>query len=368
MVKDRMSPIERASTCSVLCVATAFFLGCSDSDAISSYLAPVSNAGDAHSSPAGKQALLGAIVPHGEQCWFFKMVGPPELMEAEQERFHAFIRSIRFSEDDKATPTWTLPAGWAQTAGSGMRYATLRFGTAASAGELTVIGLPTADSSDEDYVLSNVNRWREQLQLPPIDAAALASQATVIRLEGGNATIVQMHGHGGGTGSERTSPRMADAMHAHPPLPAHAESTSHSRPSQLKFTVPDGWKQEAASGMRNAAFTVREGDQTVEITVIALSAEAGELLPNVNRWREQLLLPQTSSGDLAASTQKIGIGPAVGDFVAVAGPSDATRPQTILAAMTLYGGRSWFIKLMGDSDLAAREEDRFKSFVRSVEF
>ena len=120
--------------------------------------------------------------------------------------------------------------------------------------------------------------------------------------------------------------------------------------------------------MRKAVFTVTDQGQSVEITVIDLVADAGEWLPNVNRWREQIELDETTAAELAAVTQKVSVADAVGDYVALVGRADASRPQTILAAVVLHGGKSWFIKLLGDTDLAAREEERFKSFVRSLQF
>jgi hypothetical protein len=88
----------------------------------------------------------------------------------------------------------------------------------------------------------------------------------------------------------------------------------------------------------------------------------------VNRWREQIQLGETTAQKLALETQKISAASAVGDYVKLMGPQDANRPQTILAAVVLHGGKSWFVKLIGDTELASREEEQFKSFVHSVQF
>lgn len=66
-----------------------------------------------------------------------------------------------------AGPRWTLPKGWTEKAGSGMRAATL---AAPGGAEVTVIALP-GDSGGE---LANANRWRGQLGLGPLDEAGLA--------------------------------------------------------------------------------------------------------------------------------------------------------------------------------------------------
>lgn len=39
--------------------------------------------------------VLGAIVPHGNETWFFKLTGPDALVTAEREHFRAFLQSIK---------------------------------------------------------------------------------------------------------------------------------------------------------------------------------------------------------------------------------------------------------------------------------
>jgi hypothetical protein len=370
-----MIGLKWAAICLAVCGGSCAVMGCSSEDPVSSYLASSSDAAhDAHRSPQGEQLLLGAIVPYQGQGWFFKAVGPPAALEPEYGRFRQFISSLHFTDGQKpAAPSWTLPDGWVEEPGSGMRYATLRFGSADSPVELTVIGLPAPDAADEAYALANVNRWREQLKLTSIDAKKLAAQAEVIPLDGAEAILVQFRGEG-------SEPMASAAPHGPPPTPApfHPPLTgtltgadnhfSDWQSAQVKYEVPDGWTVGKVSEMRKAAFTVTDGEKSVEITIIDLMPEAGELLPNVNRWRQQLQLNEMTAEDLASLVENIRVGDAVGHYVALAGPGDANRPQTILAAVVLHGGKSWFIKLMGDAELAATEEERFKSFVRSVQF
>ncbi len=42
--------------------------------------------------------LLGAIVPHGAQTWYFKMTGPMEAVASQGAAFRQLIESIRFDE------------------------------------------------------------------------------------------------------------------------------------------------------------------------------------------------------------------------------------------------------------------------------
>src|SRR5262245_56303666 len=70
--------------------------------------------------------LLGAIVPQGQQTWFFKLTGRLELVKPQLEPFLAFTKSVRLT--DKG-PEWTLPEGWEQRPGDDNRFATLKIPT-----------------------------------------------------------------------------------------------------------------------------------------------------------------------------------------------------------------------------------------------
>jgi hypothetical protein len=46
---------------------------------------------------AGPRArLLAGWTRKGGRAWFFKMTGPPQLIEEEKPKFMAFLQSIRF--------------------------------------------------------------------------------------------------------------------------------------------------------------------------------------------------------------------------------------------------------------------------------
>jgi hypothetical protein len=85
------------------------------------------------------------------------------------------------ASDGEAGLRWTLPAGWKEAPGGGaMRYATL---TAPVTGklEVTVIRLPGPAGGE----LANVNRWRNQIGLPPIGEADLPAARKVVTTAAG---------------------------------------------------------------------------------------------------------------------------------------------------------------------------------------
>ncbi len=323
-------------------------------------------------SSATPTRMLAAIFPQGEKTWFFKLNGPDEAVAKQEDLFNALIESVRFT-DELPQPSWDLPEGWQQQGASGMRFATIEIEDGDQMLEVTVIPLQTMGEIDE-YVLSNVNRWRDQLGLAPVAAIKAGdnddASTSVRQFKGTDSTLVTLVNLvGRGKGSDVLSAGFD--MARHPPIagqPPVAPAGPPDKNPTFTYTTPDGWSVTGASGMRQAAFEVIDGKQKVEITVISLSQSGGERLANVNRWRNQIQLTDTTAQQLAQDLQKIPMGSVTGDYVELVGPADASPRQAILGVLTDVADSTWFFKLMGDAELAERERERFEVFVQSVTF
>jgi hypothetical protein len=80
---------------------------------------------------------------------------------------------------------WTLPARWTEsTGGGGMRYATLKAPVDGRI-DVSVTVLPGEAGGE----LANVNRWRAQIGLPAVDAAALAAAREPLRTKAGTVAV-----------------------------------------------------------------------------------------------------------------------------------------------------------------------------------
>ncbi len=86
---------------------------------------------------------------------------------------------------------WTLPKGWTENMSGGMRYATLKPSTPGKL-EVTVIVLPGPAGGE----LANVNRWRGQIGLAPIDEPALASVRKRIATKAGPVSVYDFESEG----------------------------------------------------------------------------------------------------------------------------------------------------------------------------
>lgn len=312
-------------------------------------------------NPGESQRMLAAIVLRPSQAWFFKLVGNQRAVDEHADEFDGFLKSVHFL--DESTPDWSLPAGWTRQAGNQFRFATLAIDAASL--EVSVTTLPRGDIDETEYVLGNINRWRGQLGLEPIAAEELPRESKQVEIKDGAATLVDLVGQGSGGMSQPFARRSEAQPEARPPaadsLRLEAIEPEAANPVELKYEVPNGWQEEPASGFRKASFKIREGDQTGDVSVSDLAASAGDLLPNVNRWRGQVGLEPTTESDLEKHVEAIDIGARQGKYIEMIGDEKAT-----LGAIVKAGNRAWFIKLTGDKKLVERHRDHFKNFARSL--
>jgi hypothetical protein len=89
--------------------------------------------------------------------------------------------------------TWTAPAAWKQKSASAMRKGSYTVpGTGAQDGDLSITAFP----GDVGGELANVNRWRGQVQLPPIGDAELPAAVQRIEVNGLKLGVVDLVGTG----------------------------------------------------------------------------------------------------------------------------------------------------------------------------
>jgi hypothetical protein len=172
--------------------------------------------------------MLAAMVPGGGRTWFFKLIGPPDVVAAQKGNFDAFIRSVRFggaapetgqvasqpqsvstaavgpngpSGAAGSTPgqvasdlpfSWgALPAGWSAVPNvQPPRIAAFKVEGSGQQADLVVTRFP---GSAVGSFADNVNRWRGQLGLAP--AAEVGSYGpNVVTLGAQKWTIVDVAG------------------------------------------------------------------------------------------------------------------------------------------------------------------------------
>ena len=121
------------------------------------------------------------------------MRGNADLTEAQKGDFIKWVAAVCNAQTQAAPPQmaaappqttsapqikWTTPEGWTEVPPSSMRYAS--FSAPADDGgkiDISVVTFPGDGGSDAD----NINRWRGQMGLAPVDASAVTSQVAPLK-------------------------------------------------------------------------------------------------------------------------------------------------------------------------------------------
>ena len=151
---------------------------------------------------------------------------------------------------------------------------------------------------------------------------------------------------------------------------ARSESSASERPA-VPWTVPAGWEEKPASGMRVASYGVKRPDgRSVDISVVAMGGGAGGELENVNRWRDQIGLEPATEADLAGLRSIIPAGNRQVVMYELDGKKavlDGKYPARTLAAIMPAGEMTVFFKITGESALVAEQKPQFLAWLKSVD-
>jgi hypothetical protein len=294
-----------------------------------------------------------------------------------------------------APMAWDVPEGWLSKAPTSMRLANLvPAGNPNAECTLTLLG---GSGGGE---LSNVNRWRAQMSLAPIDQAAmdaipkmpvLGSEAPFFQLDGAysgmdgepranwsmlglilirdaGTVFVKMNGPTDLVNAERAN-FLAFCSSLRVPGAASAPAETAAGGSQEKgFLLPDGWRVGPKKSMRT--LNLLAGEES-ECYLILLGGEAGGLEPNINRWVGEVGLPAMTSAEIAAlpTIKLFGVDAPLlevsGDYKGM-GSNDGLD-RTVLGVALVRPSGSAFVKMVGPSEEIALEKQHFIQLVESLE-
>ena len=218
----------------------AVFLGCEKRPEIAHYQVPkeaVARDPSAADETAGNSEatdrMLAAIVPHDGQAWFFKLSGPEAAVSKVAEDFESFVKTVSFPEKSGGKPDWKLPEGWEQkSGGADLRFATITIPADGKPMDLTVSMPLPWKAGDKKELLDNVNRWRGQMQLPPVGAKDVSNDTHTLNLADAktDAIVVDLKGRlkAGGMTPPFAGKAAGELPAGHPPV---AKSSDEKKPA-----------------------------------------------------------------------------------------------------------------------------------------
>ncbi len=317
--------------------------------------------------------MLAAIIPEGDQVWFYKLTGPKDAIEFAEGDIRKFIAAAKFA--DGQPQFGELPNDWVQeTEKRPMRFATLLINTPSKQLELAISSLPKSGDWDEQVAL-NVNRWRGQMKLadsPDRWAGATELQldqptdppSVWVDLEGEMSAGPTMSPFAGGN-----MPAAAPPVGSTAAAGATGAASAQKPEGGLKYDVPDGWRAGKMSMMRLAAFNIGPEDQAAELTIIQAG---GDLRGNVDRWLGQVRgdTPPAEVVDAAmeAAEQLTVSGRDARRYYLSDGKGDESAGQMIDATIIPMSNEvSMFIKATGPAKTLLEQREAIASFLQSLQ-
>lgn len=144
--------------------------------------------------------------------------------------------------------------------------------------------------------------------------------------------------------------------------------------SDISWTVPQGWREKPADGMRAGSFEVNVDGHRLDISVIPLPGQSGSELDNVNRWRGQVKLPLISEEEMQKAAKPLQVGSEEARVYLMTSKEGLIDhgghkdKMSIAAAVLKKGDTTWFYKMSGPEDMVGENLQKFTQFVASTKF
>lgn len=366
----------------------AALLGCSEPEAISKYETPRMDerltALDPDELRASLDHMFTAVVPAGDQAWFFKLVVPGKSAEEFRGQFKEFVATVKV-DDSGDLPSWTLPAGWTLGEAREMVAATIAIPHGNAPLEMTVSQLPLGNNLD-DFLEQNVNRWLKQLQQDgrtkaeikklAVSTPTAAGEATMFELVGSMQRSAMGMGAGGGMPAGHPPVDTSATNSAPQPRDAVADSKDHavaepaSPSSRITYDAPSAWKQGPMSvgGMSREASFLTPGGGEIAVTAWPASGQMADPHFNAMRWAGLVGMTDLTEESLAKLQSETEVGGNAATLFELSSPPEVEPAKGIVVAMVVRDDQAWFFKFSGSQTEIEDQRAAFDKFLESVKF
>ena len=312
---------------------------------------------------------------------------------------------------------WKLPAGWQELPAGQFRVASFRVaGAGGKQADVSVIPLPGQAGSD----LANVNRWRDQVGLPPVTEEEMSKLAQTVEIAHQRAQLYEQAGPVPGSGQTnrilaavlrrggvawffkmtgddalvaQQKPEFVEFLKSlnlavpeeamglppsHPPIGGAGMAGMGASTAPMasggaikpRWQAPPGWEEVPGGQFLVAKFIIHgSGAEQAAVNVSSSPGEGGGLAGNVNRWRQQLGLAPLPESEMDKLVTPLEVPAGKAMLVEMTGAAPGTGQKTSLVGVVLrQPSQTWFYKLMGGEGLVEREKAAFTQFVKTAQY
>jgi len=318
------------------------------------------------------------------------------------------------SEGNAPQLHFKAPNGWSEQPAGSVRVASFAIsGTDGRKADMSVTQFPGDVGGD----LANVNRWRGQIQLAPLNEADLPKEVHEQDFPAGHFSLIDMvsdkpviegkyHSRilgawlkqpdrtwffklsgdadlvaaqksafedflksltisaptvtdsalGGTTNSDVSTSSGVAASGADTGAGAHT----------VTWIAPTTWSAKPLGAMRKGSFSVHSDGGEADLSIISFPGDAGGVAENLNRWRGQIQLATLDAAALAASSSTIANGNLRFTVVDYSGTT-ASGPTRLIGAILPLDNETYFFKLMGPESTVSQNKQAFMDFLKTVQ-
>ncbi len=304
------------------------------------------------------------IVAIGEvtgAMWFFKMTGTLEQIEAVEPAWNEFLQTVKFVDGE---PQWTLPDDWMEAPSpSAMRFATLMTGKGDRAVEISVSSLPPGQP-----LVANVNRWRGQLGLRPIDGLQMHMALSTFPGDGTTFRVYDARGPrletgmGGAPLARSMQPPGDEPETPFAEAAAGTPGDETAKPESIDFREPSGWTVGKRTSFVAGRWTHEANGEKAELSLLNMNPTDESWRLNVEAWARQIEL--SPEPDVAEITESITVAGRPARLARLEGSTDAV----LVAMFEDTRGGGWVLKLAGSPKVVNEHRETFDSFLDGVQF
>jgi hypothetical protein len=149
-----------------------------------------------------RQRIFVAMLTRGDMSWFFKMAGEDAFVASQKGKLIQFLKSVSFPQnapeamaavpptnDDSPGSIWTVPSSWQPMPPA--QFLLAEFSIPGADGAKAEVNVAEMEG-DGGGILANVNRWRGQIGLGPIDEKDLSKLSRTFDTPEGKETLVRI--------------------------------------------------------------------------------------------------------------------------------------------------------------------------------
>lgn len=341
--------------------------------------------------PLKDRRILAAAIPEGSVVFFLKSTDTIERLNQVQSNFRSVVERFAIDVPNKKL-LFDLPEGWSvRWRENDIAKAELNIDVGSEKPvqfTITDLSKPADLPAWESYLLNNVNRWRDQLSLGPIDFATLEQQLPKIEREGSSlpSYIFDKTGDGGPSAGQidaaapsSVAPSSAAPSSVAPSKPSQkagsiaspvASPGSNESPVKLAYEKPEGWELQPARDFRLATFKIPSESSASEVIV---SMAKDSPLQNAKMWSEQILQSDDEvkidelANKVLAEAEEILAGSKPGKLLSIRSSDEPTAPTLIVASIpTGENDICLFVKMKSDLKTSEIEKANLVRFINSI--